>query len=512
MLVPGGRIRYSYNMITLVLLGLGLALELALHLPGLQRMRVGLALAAMLATAFATGTLLVWNYNFWSVMFGLVSLYRILNDLRIVEGRMHEHYLHRATLRTSLALAALQAAGVLAWWAWDAWHETGQLVWALAAAGQLAAAIIFFSSTRRRMQRTAWPTRVQPLSDAQLPTLTVAIPARNETEDLQACLESLIRSDYPKLEILVLDDCSQTRRTPEIIRGYAHDGVRFVRGEEPQPIWLPKNQAYDHLVREASGEYILFCGVDVRFEPQALRQLVAGLLNKKKDMMSVLPWRAALAERRFVVIQAMRYFWELAPPRRLFKRPPVLSTCWIIRRQALLQQGGFEAVRRAIVPEAHFARQLSQTDTYSFMRASQSLGLQSIKPATEQLATAVRMRYPQLHRRPENVLIITLAYGGFLLLPFVVIGINFWVVVGWPALLMAGLAAVLLVATYEQVVVATRTGSRWFGLLAFPAGILYDLYLIHYSMLRYEFSEVDWKGRNICIPAMHVIPRLPRLD
>jgi hypothetical protein len=31
------------------------------------------------------------------------------------------------------------------------------------------------------------------------------------------------------------------------------------------------------------------------------------------------------------------------------------------------------------------------------------------------------------------------------------------------------------------------------------------------SMFKYEFSTVIWKDRNICIPVMHVIPKLPDL-
>jgi len=40
--------------------------------------------------------------------------------------------------------------------------------------------------------------------------------------------------------------------------------------------------------------------------------------------------------------------------------------------------------------------------------------------------------------------------------------------------------------------------------------VLSDLFLINYSMWKYEFSDVDWKGRNVCIPVMHVVPTLPR--
>ncbi|HEY5806277.1 MAG TPA: glycosyltransferase family 2 protein [Candidatus Saccharimonadales bacterium] len=500
-------------MLLLMLFGVGVLLECALHVPGfLWRGRRILAGAALMLTAFASGALLILHFNLWSFLIFLISLYRIFNCLRVVEGRMNERYLHHATLRTTITLTVLQVLAALLWMAWDGWSETGHMVWALIAAGQLAAALIVLVSTARRMNHTAWPKKFPALPASDLPTLTVAIPARNETEDLETCLRSLIANDYPKLEILVLDDCSQNRRTPEIIRSFAHDGVRFLAGEEPKQTWLPKNQAYAHLLRESSGEYVLFCGVDARFAPGSLRQLIAVMLHKKKDMLSLLPWRAAGAERRFAIVQAMRYMWELAPPRRLFGRPSVLSTCWVAKKEALARIGGFEAVVRAIVPEAHFARVLIKDDAYSFMRANQKLGIESIKSAKEQHDTAVRMRYPQLHRRPENVLLLGQAYGFFMLLPFVLMSGGFFVSVGIAAHSMAAVAAILFTAAYLRVVAATRTGSPWFGLVALPVGLLYDLTLLHISMWKYEFSEVDWKGRNVCIPAMHVIPHLPKPD
>jgi hypothetical protein len=488
----------------------GALLELGLHLPGLWRIRNFLALLAMLATMFATG-LLLSHPSVWAVLLALVTAYRTFNMLRILEGRMAERYMQPVTFRTSVALIISQIAIWLIWWAWNSWYAGGVTPWVMLAAVQLVVAIVLLSSTIRRLRRTTWPKHSKHLSDNDLPTVTVAIPARNETDDLRACLDSLVGCDYPKLEILVLDDCSQTRKTPEIIREYAHAGVRFIKGEEPKDNWLPKNQAYDHLAREASGELILFCGVDVRFGPKSLRDLVALMAAKQKPMVCILPWRADNTQGRFAVTQAMRYFWELVPPRRLFNRPPVLSTCWIIAKQYLKEAGGFEAVTRAIVPEAHFARELIKVDGYSFVRASKDTGIESVKPPAEQRATAVRMRYPQLHKRPENVLLVAVADILFLLLPVVVVVLGFFVAIGLLAQALALLAAVLLAAAHFRVVQATRTGSTVSGLLALPYSVLYDLMLLHYSMYKYEFSVVDWKGRNVCVPAMHVIPHLPKI-
>jgi hypothetical protein len=83
--------------------------------------------------------------------------------------------------------------------------------------------------------------------------------------------------------------------------------------------------------------------------------------------------------------------------------------------------------------------------------------------------------------------------------------------IGVAAQIIAVVACVLLVVIHELVVLSTRVNTWWFGLVAPPFMILTDIWMLHYSMWKYEFSEVDWKGRNICVPAMHVVKHLPKV-
>jgi glycosyltransferase involved in cell wall biosynthesis len=496
----------------LILLGSALALELLIYfVRPLWRARKVLAVGALLLGSFGWGALVVASPSVFLVLVSLVGLYRIFNLIRIVQQRMHEQYMRFATRRTGLVLLAVQAVVTACWWLWEAWQPAGYVAWTVLSFMQLVGAGLLLWSVRRNFSRMSWPAQQHNYTDSELPTLTVAIPARNETEDLQQCLQSIIASDYPKLEIIVLDDCSQLRRTPEIIKGFAHAGVRFVQGRDPSDTWLPKNHAYRRLAEEASGAYILFCGVDVRFQPHTLREAMAVLLDRKKTMLSILPQREHDAYGHLSLIQAMRYWWELAPPRRLFSRPPVLSTCWIIQAKALHDAGGFGAARRTILPEAHFARTATRTDGYSFLRASRSLGLTSNKQVSEQRDTAVRMRYPQLHRRPENVLVLAAVQLFFLLLPFVMAVGGLWISIGWLAWIGSLVSVVCLVATYQMVVLGTHVNSWWFSVVGHPLMIAVDIALLHYSMWKYEYDTVDWKGRNVCIPVMHVVPRLPKI-
>ena len=488
-----------------------IAVALELLVPVVWRARKVIAGACLIITAFASGALLAWRPNILSGLIVLASAYRVINNIRLIKGRMHTRYLRRVTLRTSIVLSSIQALLVYVWWQWYQTPVEYETLWLGIAILQAVAASIVLAATIRRLKRTQPQLEDKHMSDKDLPSITIAIPARNETEDLQACLESIIANDYPKFEVLVLDDCSQNKRTPEIIRSFAHEGVRFLQGDIPSETWLPKNQAYNQLAREASGEYILFCGADIRFEPNAIRKIVTMVHLKQKAMVSILPLRVNGGVEDKALIQAMRYWWELAPPRRLFNRPSVISSAWVVQRDALQKAGGFAAVARAIVPEAYFAKRLLATDGYSFVRSDRTLGVESGKAAEDQRDTAVRLRYPQLHRRPEQVFITTILEAALLLMPFVITLAGIWMPINGLTHLLAATAALFQIAAYVHIALATRINTLPFTLIAFPVAVAIDLGLLQKSMWQYEFSEVIWKGRNICIPVMHVTPHLPKL-
>ena len=128
---------------------------------------------------------------------------------------------------------------------------------------------------------------------------------------------------------------------------------------------------------------MLFCGVDTRFEKEAVRKLVGSMIARKKQMISVLP-RGLQAREHAGLIQPMRYWWELVLPRRFFNRPPVLSTVWMITRQAFFGRGEMHAVKGSILPEGYFARELTRTDEYSFMRATGKLMISTAKRLDDQ--------------------------------------------------------------------------------------------------------------------------------
>jgi glycosyltransferase involved in cell wall biosynthesis len=453
------------------------------------------------------GACLTWLLLRPSIITALVlyvEFFHGINMLRMVRQQMHFTYRIKAVRRTWQSLSIMQCFILGCWFVVDKFfaYDTATYLHLLSIAQFLAAGLLLLI-TVSNIRRTSLPTSQRHYADTELPAVTVAIPARNETEALTIALESVVALDYPKLEIIVLDDCSQGK-TADIIRSFAHDGVRFLQGTPvPTEEWLHKNWAYQQLLDTASGEYIFFMGVDIHLGENTLRQLIGILQKQKLTMMSVLPQRreARLASD---LIKPLRHWWELAMPRTITRRPPVLSSAWMIQRQACQKLGGFKAIRRSVIPERYFARELWLKEQYAFYRSDKSIDLTYSKTWREQLQTALRTRYPQLHKRPELVAQAMSVLVILWLLPFVLVFFS-------EQQIVSGTCCIFLLTSFGLVESHTRQSAWWSGALFFPVNLVLELGLAVISMYKYEFSRIEWKGRNICLPAMHVTPSLPPL-
>lgn len=495
-------------MIFLYVLAASLLLELFLFTRlGWKTKSVTVFVLAGIVTATSTFLLFDKPGVLSSVIF-IFSLLRISNYLRVTKNRMHNSYLLAATRRTGywLIMASIVPMVALLIGTELTLNKTILLI---IAGVQLLAASVITSILLYNVRKTAYRQGEQFYADNELPSLSVLIPARNETNDLELCLRSCLASDYPKLEIVVLDDCSH-HETSSIIKKFAHDGVRFIKGNEPDEKWLAKNAAYERLRTEASGEILLFSGVDVRFGSHAFRALVTELQARDKQMISILPRRFS-GSLSHAFVQPLRYWWELVLPRTLLNKPAVLSTCWLIRRKKLKSLGGFAGVSRSIIPERYFARELIKTNSYSFIRANDTLDVQTSKTFNEQRDTAIRIKYPQLNKRPELVLISVLSQFALLIGPFIGIVIGIFsenTLVFWLSLATSA----LLVLTHITIIHLTNPVNVLAALWNLPYAVAVDIWLTIWSMYKYEFGEVIWKERNICIPVMHVVPSLPKID
>ena len=97
-------------------------------------------------------------------------------------------------------------------------------------------------------------------------TVSVIIPARNEEENIKACLESITNQTYPGhlFEVIVIDDFS-TDRTAEIINSFADKNVKLLSLKEfikEGELNSYKKKAIEIAVSQAKGNLIVTTDAD----------------------------------------------------------------------------------------------------------------------------------------------------------------------------------------------------------------------------------------------------------
>jgi chlorobactene glucosyltransferase len=138
----------------------------------------------------------------------------------------------------------------------------------------------------------------KPLVDAKVPRpaplISVLIPARDEENNIAACLESLQRQDYPNFEVLVLDDNSEDDTALIVSRMAAADPrIKLFSGERLPEDWAGKPFACQQLAQRASGDWYLFVDADTVHAPHMLRSVLDVAIKEKVSLLSGFPRQLA---------------------------------------------------------------------------------------------------------------------------------------------------------------------------------------------------------------------------
>ncbi len=114
-----------------------------------------------------------------------------------------------------------------------------------------------------------------------LPRVTIAMPAYNEENYIEACIASVQTQDYPRdrIEILVADGRS-TDRTREILARLTASDPRIQLIDNPDKI---QAAGLGLIVHQATGDVIVRMDVHCEYAPDYIRQCVAALERTGAD-------------------------------------------------------------------------------------------------------------------------------------------------------------------------------------------------------------------------------------
>ncbi len=167
---------------------------------------------------------------------------------------------------------------------------------------------------------------------------TVIIPAYNESAVIDSCLRSILASDYPDFEVLVVDDGSKDN-TFEIASQVVDDKLRVM--QKPNG---GKASALNFGISHAATDYIIAIDADTVFNPNTLHNLMRHFSNPKVGAVS---GNTKVVNRHKLItkLQSLEYIVGFNLDRRmgdLFDCITVVpGAVGAFRRSAIEDAGGF---------------------------------------------------------------------------------------------------------------------------------------------------------------------------
>ena len=115
-----------------------------------------------------------------------------------------------------------------------------------------------------------------PFLSGTQPSVTVVVPARNESPKIEQCLRSLLAQDYAQLQICAIDDRSSdsTGKIMDHLQREFPGKLTVVHISELPAGWLGKTHAMWRGAAASAGDWILFTDGDILFRSDAVRRTI----------------------------------------------------------------------------------------------------------------------------------------------------------------------------------------------------------------------------------------------
>ena len=354
----------------------------------------------------------------------------------------------------------------------------------------------------------------KPHSDSKIPELapfiSVLIPARNEEINIEACLQSLQKQDYPNFEILVLDDNSSDNTANIVERIAAKDNrIQLIRGEPLPEGWAGKSFACYQLAKEARGSWLLFTDADTTHASHMLRSVLALALQFRSSLLSgfprqiatSLPQKVAIPVLYFIILSWLPLWWL---QRKESKPSLAIGQFLLLPREEYWRIGGHKAVKSRILEDVWLGIEINRHGgRHVAVDLSTVVSCNMYQSLREMWEGFVKWVYSVASLSPVALVAMMAAAYVFFLAPF------YWL---WNGLFMVAAPADWRAVVIFQV--ATILLMRWLvdnhfkeplvSTLLHPVGFSF-LFLasLHAGWRRLAGAGVCWKkrlyGRESCV-------------
>lgn len=340
----------------------------------------------------------------------------------------------------------------------------------------------------------------------ELPLVSLLVPARDEEDNIGACIRSLLAQDYPHFEVLVFDDQSNDA-TPVVLAeiAAAQPRLRVVTSSAPPEGKAGKNWACSQLARAAAGELLFFTDADTVHDPRTLRALVASLCGENADLLTGFPRQrmGTWGERLLVPFfswasLSFTPLW-LAYRVRLPALAVAVGQVMLFRRDAYEAVGGHGALGMTIVEDLKLARRIKAAGRrWRVVRVSDLISSRMYRSGREAVEGFTKNLFAAFDHR---VLLYSFVFGWMVVLfeiPLVTLVAaavtGNQLSVADTLLACIGLSLILWLIPYRELGVPLSLA------LLYPATVLANVLVAARSLGFTMSGRVTWKGRPVARP------------
>lgn len=204
-------------------------------------------------------------------------------------------------------------------------------------------------------------TQANPPNAEHAPLISICIPARNEENNIQRCVEAALSQDYPNLEVLVVDDRS-TDRTAEILAPF-NERIILIHGSDLPEGWAGKPHALHQASAAARGTWLCFVDADTTLAPNAISACYAKATQTGADLFTVMTRQILGSFWECVVMPLVMTALSVGfSPRKVndpSRRDAVANGQFILIKRAVYDSvGGHKKIRSQIVEDKALSEQV----------------------------------------------------------------------------------------------------------------------------------------------------------
>jgi hopene-associated glycosyltransferase HpnB len=333
------------------------------------------------------------------------------------------------------------------------------------------------------------------------PSVIAVVPARNESENIAASVQSLLRQDYAgPFSVIVVDDDSNDGTAAAVARAaeaVPQRAITVAKSKGPPHGWTGKlwavKQGID-VAQRSQPEYLLLTDADIVHARDTLawlvRQSVAGGFVLT-SLMAKLRCES-LAERSHV--PAFIYFFQMLFPfprvcRAASSVAAAAGGCMLIRADALASAGGIASIRNALIDDCSLAATLKKIGPIWLGLTDRVRSIRPYDTLSDVKRMISRSAYAQLRYSP---LLLAATTAG-MAVTFITPPLLAMFATGLPRFL-ALIAWFAMALSYIPTLRFYRLSPGWS--VALPA--IASLYLFYTLISAYQYLRGrggQWKGR-----------------